>query len=244
MQKIVFSITSNQEVADKVFRLELNCGYRLDIHGGEFVDIEIPTMFLRRPFAVADVLDDGIVVYYKVVGEGTKILSSLQKSQKIEVLVGLGHGFSVDSCSRNALVVGGGLGAAPLFLLAKELVAAGKSVSVVLGFNTAADIVLLDEYRALGIEPIVVTMDGSAGVKGFVSDYFSGICCDFFYTCGPLVMMKNVCAALDFGGECSLEERMGCGAGFCYACTCRTMLGAKRVCKDGPVFKKEEIIWA
>lgn len=243
MQKIVFTIRSNKEIATKTFRLELSCGSKLDIHSGEFVDVALSGRYLRRPFAVVDVLEDGIVIYYKVVGEGTLQLSHITEGQSLELLVGLGNGFNIEACSSDALVVAGGLGAAPLFLLSKELIAVGKRVNVILGFNTASDIVLIDEYRALGIEPLVVTLDGSYGSKGFVTDYISGFKFDYFYTCGPLVMMKNVCSTIPISGECSLEERMGCGVGICYGCTCNTIVGPKRICKDGPVFKKEDILW-
>ena len=212
---------------------------------GQFVDIAIPGYFLRRPISVCDCHEDRIVLYYKVVGEGTRVLSGLPVGESLEVLTALGSGFHPERCRQSALLAGGGLGAAPLYLLARELIARGCRVTVALGFNSAAEIVLCDAFRELGAEPLIATMDGSAGVRGFVTDAIAAAAptYDYFYTCGPMPMMKALCACLDGPGEASLEERMGCGAGFCYGCSIRTRSGVKRVCKDGPVFDKEDILW-
>ena len=186
-----------------------------------------------------------MTVVYKVVGEGTKVLSEMGVGAVLEVLTGLGRGFDPEACKANALLVGGGLGVPPLYLLAKELKARGKKVTAVLGFNKAEEIILADEFKSVCDEVAVSTADGSVGVKGFVTDALKEMqpSYDYFYTCGPMVMMKAVCAALEGPGEASLEERMGCGAGFCYGCSIETKNGPKRVCKDGPVFKKEDLIW-
>ena len=165
--------------------------------------------------------------------------------QELDILTGLGNGFDTAACNGKALIVCGGLGASPVFSLAKELISEGKQVILIQGFNTKYDIILDSEFKDLGIQPAIVTMDGSAGMKGLVTDAIDAIDpdYDYFYTCGPAVMMKAVCDKLQGPGEASLEERMGCGCGICYGCTCHTKSGAKRVCADGPVFKKEEIIW-
>lgn len=244
MEKRIFEIVSNAPVARDTFRLELaSPGYEFS---GEFVDVAVEGFYLRRPISVCDCGDGRITLIYKTVGEGTKALSHMREGQPLELLTGLGKGFDADACRSSALLVGGGLGAAPLHLLCRRLVSSGKKVTAVLGFNTAADVVLEDEFdRMCPGSFTVVTMDGSRGMKGLVTDAIATLApgYDFFYTCGPLVMMKAVCRMLEGPGQASLEERMGCGAGFCYGCSCETLLGPKRVCKDGPVFNKEEIIW-
>ena len=191
-----------------------------------------------------------MTIVYKVVGEGTKVLSEMPAGTELEVLTGLGRGFDPEACRGEALLVGGGMGVPPVLLLAKRLKAQGKTVTAVLGFNKADEIILADAFRAVCDEVVISTVDGSVGVKGFVTDAIKEIAgqagddgYDYFYTCGPMVMMKAVCAALEGPGEASLEERMGCGAGFCYGCSIETKNGPRRVCKDGPVFKKEELPW-
>ena len=245
MQKRIFTIESNEATARDTFRLVLRTDGPVAIRSGQFVDIAIPGYYLRRPISVNDVLPDGVVLYYKVVGEGTKVMAGMQPGDTLELLLPLGSGFHPEKCREAALLVGGGLGAAPLFLLARELLAAGKRVTAVLGFNKADEICLVDAYRALGVPVHIATLDGSAGVKGFVTDAIAAAkpAFDRFYTCGPLLMMKAVCTTLDTPGEASMEERMGCGAGFCYGCTLQTQSGPRRVCADGPVFDKEEILW-
>ena len=212
---------------------------------GEFVDILIPGFYLRRPLSVCNYENGRLTLVYKVVGEGTKVLSEMVAGGELEVLTGLGNGFDPDACRERALLVGGGLGVPPLLLLAKRLKAQGKHVTAVLGFNTADDVLLVEEFRSVCDIVAVSTVDGSVGVKGFVTDAILAIrpTFDFFYTCGPMVMMKVVCQALEGPGEASLEERMGCGAGFCYGCSIQTKNGPRRVCKDGPVFKKEDLLW-
>ena len=220
-------------------------GRSREIFHGEFVDIALPGFYLRRPLSICDREDGKLTVVYKVVGEGTKALAGMLPGTELEVLTGLGNGFDPDACREEALLIGGGLGVPPLYLLAKELKARGKKVTAVLGFNKAEEIILADEFRAVCDEVLVSTVDGSVGVKGFVTDAIAAASpsYDFFYTCGPMVMMKVVCNTLEGPGEASLEERMGCGAGFCYGCSIQTKNGPRRVCKDGPVFKKEELLW-
>ena len=278
MQKRIFTIESNEAVARDTFRIVLRTDGPVAIRSGQFVDIAVPGYYLRRPISVSDSLPDGVVLYYKVVGEGTRVIAGMTPGETLELLAsapgvqvfpgakkapekyldtpaaqrprancitGLGSGFHPEKCSSDALLIGGGLGAAPLYLLAKELLAAGKRASAVLGFNKADEICLVDELKALGIPVLIATMDGSVGTKGFVTDAIAAAnpVFDRFYTCGPLPMMKAVCKTLDAPGEVSLEERMGCGAGFCYGCTVQTAGGPRRVCADGPVFDKEEVLW-
>lgn len=240
-----FKILENSPVATLTYRLVLEAVDPGFAFSGEFVDIAVPGFYLRRPISVCDSEGSRITLLYKVVGEGTKVLSTMRPSESLELLTGLGKGFDASRTSDAALLVGGGLGAAPLLPLAKSLKAAGKRVTVILGFNKSDEIVLEDEFRQVADRFGIATMDGSVGVKGFVTDAIASMAPEFdcFYTCGPLVMMKAVCGALGGPGQLSLEERMGCGAGFCYGCSCKTLLGTKRICKDGPVFDREEIIW-
>ncbi len=245
MQKRLFKIEQNEAVARDTFRLVLRTDAPVAIRSGQFVDIALPGFYLRRPISVSDILPDGVVLYYKVVGEGTRAMAGMKPGEGLELLLPLGSGFHPERCREAALLAGGGLGAAPLYLLAKELQTQGKQVTAVLGFNRADEICLEQEFRALGIPVLLATLDGSAGTKGFVTDAIAAAqpVFDRFYTCGPLPMMKALCAALPTPGEASLEERMGCGAGFCYGCTVQTLSGPKRVCADGPVFDKEDLPW-
>ena len=242
MKKSLYTIAENALIATKTYKMVLVGEGAVD---GEFVDIGIPGYYLRRPLSVCDKEDGRLTVVYKVVGEGTKVLSGMAAGAVLEVLTELGRGFDPDACKADALLIGGGLGVPPLYLLAKELKARGKKVTAVLGFNKADEIILADDFKAVCDEVVISTADGSVGVKGFVTDAIkaSQPAYDYFYTCGPMVMMKAVCAVLEGAGEASLEERMGCGAGFCYGCSIQTKNGPKRVCKDGPVFKKEELLW-
>jgi dihydroorotate dehydrogenase electron transfer subunit len=245
MQKRRYTILSNTPVAAGAYRLDLAADDPEFAPEGEFVDLSVPGFFLRRPLSICDCRPGYLTLVYKVVGQGTEALSDLPEGTELEILTGLGRGFDPEACRELALLVGGGLGVPPLLLLAKRLKAQGKHVTAVLGFNTADDVLLVEEFRHVCDIVAVSTIDGSVGVKGFVTDAILAIrpAFDFFYTCGPMVMMKVVCQALEGPGEVSLEERMGCGAGFCYGCSIQTKNGPRRVCKDGPVFKKEELLW-
>jgi dihydroorotate dehydrogenase electron transfer subunit len=245
MQKRLFTIESNDPVARDTFRIVLRTDGPVAVRSGQFVDLALPEFYLRRPISISDALPDGVVLYYKVAGEGTRVLATMPAGTRLELLLPLGSGFHPEKCDKAALLIGGGLGVAPLYLLAKELLAQGKQATAVLGFNKADEICLADEFRALGIPVLIATMDGSVGTKGFVTDAIAAAkpAFDRYYSCGPLPMLKAVCKTLDAAGEISLEERMGCGAGFCYGCTVQTANGPRRVCADGPVFDKEEIQW-
>ena len=245
MKQGPFLISSNNPIALQTWQMRLEGDSSALLRPGQFVNIAVEGFFLRRPFAARDWDSEGFDIIYKTVGEGTLALSHMGPGQTLDVLTGLGNGFNTDKCKSAALLVGGGLGASPLFPLAKRLVSEGKKVTVVLGFNTAAEAVLQEEYKALGVALHLATMDGSLGSKGMVTDSIEELhpSYDAFYTCGPKIMMKAVCSALKGAGQASLEERMGCGCGICYGCTCSTANGPKRVCADGPVFNTEDIIW-
>lgn len=246
MHQSNYIIQSNRQIADATFRLDLAGDSSAMVKGGQFANVAIDNFYLRRPLAVTEWSNEGISLIYKVVGEGTRKLSSMASGSVLNILTGLGNGFNADACKRRALIVSGGVGASPTFALAKELIASGKEVRVILGFNTRSECILEDEYLALGAKVAITTVDGSQGKKGFVTEVLEEMSegCDYFYTCGPKVMMKAVCESLsDIDGEASLEERMGCGCGICYGCTCHTTEGPKRVCADGPVFSKNVIVW-
>lgn len=245
MKQALYTVKSNLPVADKTWRMRLEGDSSALNRGGQFVDIALDGHFLRRPFAATEWDEDGFDVIYKVVGNGTGEMTEIKPGEVLDVLTGLGNGFDASATEKAALVVCGGLGASPTFSLVKSLISSGRKVTVILGFNTEKEIILEDEYRALGAEVYVTTMDGSKGIKGLVTDAIAAVqpAFDHFYTCGPKVMMKAVCSSIDKPGFASLEERMGCGCGICYGCTCHTAEGPRRICADGPVFRKEEIIW-
>ncbi len=245
MKRLIFEIESNVLIAKDTFRMVLRSADFKEMKSGQFVDIALEGRFLRRPISVCDSEDGKMVLLYKLVGEGTRQMSGMAPGEKLDILTDLGNGFDPSACRTSAVLLGGGIGTAPLYHLAKELLAQGKKVTAVLGFNTASEVVLRDELKKLGADTYVATLDGSEGTKGFVTDVLKAfpISYDYYYACGPKPMEKAVHSFLECSGELSLEERMGCGTGICYGCTCQTELGPKRICKDGPVFKKEEIKW-
>lgn len=245
MEKRHFTLIGNTPIAARTWRMELAADDPAFVAGGEFVQIAIDGFYLRRPLSICASEKGSITLIYKVVGGGTEALSRLKEGQELDILTGLGRGFDPEACRERALLVGGGVGTPPLLPLCKELCARGKRVSVILGFNTAEEIILETEFRALTPDVTIATADGSAGVKGFVTDAIAAVrpSLDYFYTCGPLIMMRRVCEMLETGGQVCLEERMGCSAGYCAGCSIRTRRGVQRVCKDGPVFEKEDILW-
>lgn len=245
MKQGLFLIRSNLKIACQTWQMRLEGDTSALVLPGQFVNVAVDGFFLRRPFAAREWDAEGFDFIYKTVGEGTEALSLMKPGQTLDVLTGLGNGFNAEVCRSDALLVSGGLGASPLFPLAKRLIAEGRKVTAILAFNTAADIILRKEYEDLGAGVRLVTMDGSAGMQGLVTDAIKALNpkYDFFYTCGPKVMMKAVCKLLEGPGQASLEERMGCGCGICYGCTCHTKNGPARVCADGPVFNREDVIW-
>lgn len=238
-----YEILYNEKIAKNIYKMVL-CGDTKAITApGQFVNIKLEGMFLRRPISICDWNEDTITLIYKVVGDGTEQMSLMTVGQTVDVLVGLGNGYSTAESGEKPLLIGGGVGVPPLFGLAKKLIAEKKSVSVILGFNTADEIFLESEFKALGAEVTVTTADGSAGIKGFVTDAMKNVCYTYFFTCGPEPMFKAIKKTAVTSGQYSFEERMGCGFGACMGCTCKTLYGNKRICKDGPVLKREEIIW-
>lgn len=242
MKQVDFKIINNAPLTDNVYKIILQ-GDTSDITAsGQFVNIRIDGLFLRRPISVCDVEGDLLTLIYKVVGKGTEAMSKMREGQTLDVLTGLGNGYDLEKSGDKPLLIGGGVGVPPLYNLAKRLVAEGKRVSVILGFNTKSEIFYEQEFKALGCDVTVTTADGSYGVKGFVTNAMDREY-TYVYTCGPEPMLKAVFNACKSGGQFSFEERMGCGFGACMGCSCKTVTGYKRICKDGPVLLKEEILW-
>lgn len=242
MKDTVFTVTSNAPVARAVYRMTLQGDTRDMTRPGQFVNIRIDGLYLRRPISVADVTGDTFTIFYKVVGEGTRRMAGFVPGVTLSVLTGLGNGYDTAKSGDRPLLLGGGVGVPPLMGLAKALVAEGKHPVAVLGFNTKDEVFGEEEFRRLGCETVVATADGSLGVRGFVTDALPEKY-TYFYTCGPEPMLKAVYRATATSGQFSFEERMGCGFGACMGCSCKTVTGYKRICRDGPVLEKEEILW-
>lgn len=237
-----YKILSNEPLTKDVNKMVLEGDTEYITTPGQFINIALDGKYLRRPISVCDYDGDCITIIYKVVGEGTEQMSALKIGTVLDVLTGLGNGYDI-SKSTKPLLIGGGVGVPPMYNLAKTLIANGQVPTVILGFNTADEVFYEQEFKALGCDVFVTTADGSYGIKGFVTDALAGIDFDYFYTCGPLPMFKAIYNAVDKDGQFSFEERMGCGFGACMGCSCKTKYGNKRICKDGPVLEKEEIIW-
>lgn len=245
MKQCNLTVVSNRRLTESVYEMCLEGDTSGITAPGQFVNIALDGLYLRRPISVCDYADGSLKLIYKVVGEGTQRMSTLQPNTTLDVLVGLGNGFAVDNDARHALLVGGGVGVPPLYGLAKRLLEQGKKVTIVLGFNSGEELFYASEFEAIGAQVLVSTVDGSVGTKGFVTDAIasSGVDADYFYACGPLPMLRALYNALTIDGEMSFEERMGCGFGVCMGCSCKTNSGHKRLCKEGPVLKREDIIW-
>ena len=241
----IYTILENRPLTASVWRMVLEGDTQWITRPGQFVNIALDGKYLRRPISVSDYDATTLTLIYKVVGEGTKQMSGMQAGEQLDLLTGLGNGFDIANAAPKSLLVGGGVGVPPLYNLAKQLLAEDREVTVILGFNTASEVFYEEEFRALGCEVVVTTVDGSHGVKGFVTTAIAERNIDFgyFYTCGPLPMLKALYDATTQDGELSFEERMGCGFGACMGCSCKTKYGNKRICKEGPVLKKGEIIW-
>ena len=238
----IYSVASNKKIAKDTYKMVLS-GRSENIKPGQFIDIQLPGFFLRRPISVCDIDKNSITIIYKAVGSGTEYMKALQNDETLDILSGLGNGFDIEKSKSKPLIIGGGVGVPPLYYLAKRLIESGKKPSVILGFNSKNEVFFKDKFISLGCNTIVTTVDGSTGIKGLVTDAISGIEYDYVFTCGPLPMLKAVYYNTDTDGQYSFEERMGCGIGACMGCTCKTKNGYKRICKDGPILHKEEIIW-
>ena len=242
MKNHLLKVTENIPLTDSVYRMVLESPELEEQKPGQFVNIRLDGLYLRRPISVYDSEPGRLAIIWKTVGKGTRQMAGLEAGETLDVLSGLGNGYDLSKSGEKPLLLGGGVGVPPLYLLAKQLIARGKKVTAVLGFNTKAEVFGEAEFKALGCGVTVTTADGSYGTKGFVTDALPEDY-SYFYTCGPEPMLKAVYRATKTGGQFSFEERMGCGFGACMGCSCRTVTGYKRICKDGPVLRKEEILW-
>ena len=242
MKQTTMTLTARRQLTKDVYELTFSGDTSAITRPGQFVNLEIPGRFLRRPISVCDYDEKTLTIVYKVVGKGTEAMSAMSEGTKLDILTGLGNGYDLTLSGEKPVLLGGGVGVPPMYNLARKLRAEGKEVAVILGFNTASEIFYEEEFKALGCTVTVTTVDGSYGVKGFVTDALPENY-TYFYTCGPEPMLKAVYKATRTSGEMSFEERMGCGFGACMGCSCKTLTGYKRICKEGPVMKKEEILW-
>ena len=242
MKQGYFEIVENTPLTESVYKMTLSGDVSAITAPGQFVNIKLDGLFLRRPISVCDVSGDTFTIIYKVVGKGTEKMSRMTEGT-LDILTGLGNGYDLTVSGDKPVLLGGGVGVPPMYLLARKLIEQGKKVSVILGFNTKAEVFYEEEFRALGAEVTVTTVDGSYGVKGFVTDALKEMDYTYFYTCGPEPMLKAVYKTSATSGQMSFEERMGCGFGACMGCSCKTLTGSKRICKEGPVMRKEEILW-
>ena len=242
MKQGKFQILSNTALTDSVYKMVLAGDTSAITAPGQFVNIQLAGKFLRRPISVCDWDDKTLTIIYKVVGKGTEQMSAMVSGETLDLLTGLGNGYDLTLSGDKPLLLGGGVGVPPMYALAKALIKEGKSVSVILGFNKENEVFYEEAFKALGCAVTVTTADGSYGKRGFVTDALPEDY-TYFYTCGPEPMLKAVYRATHTSGQMSFEERMGCGFGACMGCSCKTLTGYKRICKDGPVMKKEEILW-
>ena len=238
-----YEIKSNKKLTDSIFEMVLIGDTTSITAPGQFINIKLDGFYLRRPISICDYDDTSITIIYKVVGSGTEVMSKMNSGEKLDVLCGLGNGFDTSKALDKPVLIGGGVGVPPMYNLCKKLIAEGKKVTVILGFNKKDEIFYEDEFKKLGADVKVTTVDGSYGIKGFVTDALKEIDYSYFFTCGPMPMFKAIEATATTSGQYSFEERMGCGFGACMGCSCKTKYGNKRICKDGPVLTREEIIW-
>ena len=243
MKQGIFRITSNEKIARDIFKMTLSGDTSAITAPGQFVNIKLDGLFLRRPISVCDCVGDNLTLIYKAVGRGTEQMSRMKNGDELDLLTGLGNGYNTRTSGDSPLLIGGGVGVPPMYMLCRELISEGKNVTVVLGFNSKDDVFYENEFRALGANVHIATADGTYGTKGFVTDVIKDMQYTFFYTCGPEPMFRAMHKMTKTPGQYSFEERMGCGFGACMGCTIDTVNGPKRVCREGPVFGREEIKW-
>ncbi|MGN0546960.1 MAG: dihydroorotate dehydrogenase electron transfer subunit [Acutalibacteraceae bacterium] len=239
----IYKIISNKPLTKDVFEMILSGDTSAITAPGQFINIKLDGFYLRRPISICDYDNNTVTILYKVVGGGTEAMSRLESGAELDILCGLGNGFDASKSGEKPVLIGGGVGVPPLYNLCKKLIESGKKVTVILGFNTESEIFYKEKFEALGAEVYVSTADGSSGVKGFVTDVLKNIEYDYFFTCGPMPMFRAIEKIASSSGQYSFEERMGCGFGACMGCSCKTKYGNKRICRDGPVLEREEIIW-
>ena len=242
MKQGIFQIVENKALTDTVYQMKLQGDTSAITLPGQFVNILLDGLYLRRPISVCDVENDVLTIVYKVVGKGTQKMSQMEKGQ-LDILSGLGNGYDLSKSGEKPVLIGGGVGVPPMYLLCKELLRQEKKPSVILGFNKANEIFYKEEFEKLGVNVTVTTVDGSVGIRGFVTDALQNLDYSYVYTCGPEPMLRTLWKTIKTSGQFSFEKRMGCGFGACMGCSCKTITGYKRICKEGPVLEKEEISW-
>ena len=243
MKDTYFTLIKNEKIASNTYLSVLEGDVSDITASGQFVNIKLDGFYLRRPISVCNVEDNLLTIIYKAVGAGTEKMAATEVGAKWLVLTGLGNGYDLSKSGNAPLLIGGGAGVPPMYYLARKLVSEGKKPTVILGFGKADEVFFKEEFEALGLKVLVTTVDGSYGIKGFVTDAMADLDYTYFYTCGPEPMLKAIYDKTETSGQFSFEERMGCGFGACMGCTCKTKYGNKRICRDGPVLEKEEIIW-
>ena len=242
MNQVFLKIIENTALTSNVYKMVLQGDVSGITAPGQFVNIKLEGLYLRRPISVCDISEDTLTIIYKAVGKGTQQMAKMTEGT-LDVLTGLGNCYDLSEAGEHPVLLGGGVGVPPMYFLARKLLAKGKKVSVILGFNTASEVFYENEFKALGADVTVTTVDGSYGTKGFVTDVLKDMNYSYFYTCGPEPMLKAVYRTSYTSGQMSFEKRMGCGFGACMGCSCKTITGYKRICKEGPVMRKEEILW-
>ena len=243
MKSVIFELVSNKKIAKNTYEWKLSGDISDITSPGQFVNIQLDGFYLRRPISVCDAEAGMLTLIFKAVGEGTEKMAKMLPGAKLDILSGLGNGYDTAKSGDTPLLIGGGAGVPPMYMLAKKLIAEGKKPTVILGFGSSDEVFYKEEFKTLGAEVLVATADGSEGVRGFVTDAMTGLSYSYFYTCGPEPMLKAIYDKSETSGAFSFEERMGCGFGACMGCSCKTKYGNKRICRDGPVLVKEEIIW-
>ena len=243
MKQGIFKLINQEKIAKDIFRMVLAGDTSAITATGQFVNLLLDGKYLRRPISVCDWEEKTLTLIYKVVGAGTEQMSRMQAGEELDILSGLGNGYNTSKSGEKPVLIGGGVGVPPLYALCKKLISEGKKPQVVLGFNTAEEVFLAKEFEQLGADVTVATADGSMGVKGFVTTAMEQMDYDYFFTCGPEPMFRAIEKIAKTSGQYSFEERMGCGFGACMGCSCKTKYGNKRICKEGPVMEREEIIW-
>ncbi len=243
MTQVFYKVVSNKPIARSVYELRLSGDTSAITAPGQFVNFKVDGCYLRRPISVCTYDEAGLTVIYKVVGVGTELMAKWEAGQEVDTLTGLGNGYDISLAGERPLLIGGGVGVPPMYHLCRVLREAGREVTVILGFGTAAEVFYEEEFKKLGATVYVTTADGTVGTRGFVTDVMKELDYTYFYTCGPMPMFRAVEKIAKTSGQFSFEERMGCGFGACMGCSCKTLTGNKRICMDGPVMKREEIIW-
>lgn len=243
MKQVIMTVGENRKIAKNTYFMRLDGDTTAITAPGQFINIRLDGYFLRRPISVFDCDREGLTIIYKTVGQGTKEMSKQTAGTKLDILSGLGNGYDTSKSGQNPVLIGGGVGVPPMYMLCKRIIAEGKKATVILGFNSADEVFMVEEFKKTGAEVLVATADGSVGTKGFVTDILKDLDYTYFYTCGPMPMFKAIESIAKTSGQYSFEERMGCGFGACMGCTCKTKYGSKRICKDGPVLEREEIVW-